>query len=500
MPELDPAFLTLPLSVLTDAALTRAMELGCDQADVRVERLLNSYRTFHDVNLESSTDNETLGICVRVVHSGVWGFAAGIELTPNAAADLVDRAVATAKVSRPLTPDTVVLSPEPTYPDATWVSSYEVNPFDVEESEKQGRILDLCDRLLSAPGVNHTSAVLWSVQENKYFANLTGTRTTQQRVRLQPQITAVSVGDFGFATMRTLAPPVGRGWEYLTGTGYDFDAEIARLPEHLAEHVAAPSVEPGRYDLVIDPSNLFLTIHESIGHATELDRALGYESAYAGTSFATFDQLGTLHYGSPVMNVSGDRVVDHGLSTIGYDDEGVAAQQFDIVRRGTLVGYQLNRQMAAANGLGRSNGCAFADSPGSIPMQRMPNVSLQPDPAGPSTEELISAVDRGIYIVGDKSWSIDMQRYNFQFTGQRFFRIENGKLAGQVKDVAYQATTTDFWRSLEAVGNPSTYVLGGAFNCGKGQPGQVAPVSHGSPAALFRGVSVLNTQAEGSHS
>jgi len=500
VPELDPAFLTLPLSVLTDAALTRAMELGCDQADVRVERLLNSYRTFHDVNLESSTDNETLGICVRVVHSGVWGFAAGIELTPNAAADLVDRAVATAKVSRPLTPDTVVLSPEPTYPDATWVSSYEVNPFDVEESEKQGRILDLCDRLLSAPGVNHTSAVLWSVQENKYFANLTGTRTTQQRVRLQPQITAVSVGDFGFATMRTLAPPVGRGWEYLTGTGYDFDAEIARLPEHLAEHVAAPSVEPGRYDLVIDPSNLFLTIHESIGHATELDRALGYESAYAGTSFATFDQLGTLHYGSPVMNVTGDRVVDHGLSTIGYDDEGVAAQQFDIVRRGTLVGYQLNRQMAAAKGLGRSNGCAFADSPGSIPMQRMPNVSLQPDPAGPSTEELISAVDRGIYIVGDKSWSIDMQRYNFQFTGQRFFRIENGKLAGQVKDVAYQATTTDFWRSLEAVGNPSTYVLGGAFNCGKGQPGQVAPVSHGSPAALFRGVSVLNTQAEGSHS
>jgi TldD protein len=500
VPELDPAFLTLPLSVLTDAALTRAMELGCDQADVRVERLLNSYRTFHDVNLESSTDNETLGICVRVVHSGVWGFAAGIELTPNAAAELVDRAVATAKVSRPLTPDTVVLSPEPTYPDATWVSSYEVNPFDVEESEKQGRILDLCDRLLSAPGVNHTSAVLWSVQENKYFANLTGTRTTQQRVRLQPQITAVSVGDFGFATMRTLAPPVGRGWEYLTGTGYDFDAEIARLPEHLAEHVAAPSVEPGRYDLVIDPSNLFLTIHESIGHATELDRALGYESAYAGTSFATFDQLGTLHYGSPVMNVTGDRVVDHGLSTIGYDDEGVAAQQFDIVRRGTLVGYQLNRQMAAANGLGRSNGCAFADSPGSIPMQRMPNVSLQPDPAGPSTEELISAVDRGIYIVGDKSWSIDMQRYNFQFTGQRFFRIENGKLAGQVKDVAYQATTTDFWRSLEAVGNPSTYVLGGAFNCGKGQPGQVAPVSHGSPAALFRGVSVLNTQAEGSHS
>ena len=155
------------------------------------------------------------------------------------------------------------------------------------------------------------------------------------------------------------------------------------MPELLAEQVAAPSVEAGHYDLVIHPSNLFLTIHESIGHATELDRALGYEAAYAGTSFATFDQLGTLHYGSPVMNVTGDRVVDHGLATIGYDDEGVGQQQFDLIRDGTLVGYQLNRQMAAEKDLGRSNGCAYADSPGHIPMQRMPNVSLQPAPDGP---------------------------------------------------------------------------------------------------------------------
>jgi TldD protein len=190
-------------------------------------------------------------------------------------------------------------------------------------------------------------------------------------------------------------------------------------------------------------------------------------------------------------------LVDHGLATVGYDDEGVVGQEFEIITGGTLVGYQLNRQMAAEKELGRSNGCAYADSPGHIPMQRMPNVSLQPDPEGPSTEELISGVDRGIYIVGDKSWSIDMQRYNFQFTGQRFFRIEKGRLAGQVKDVAYQATTTDFWRSMAAVGGPETYLLSGAFNCGKGQPGQIAPVSHGSPSALFRGVNVLNTLAEG---
>jgi TldD protein len=197
------------------------------------------------------------------------------------------------------------------------------------------------------------------------------------------------------------------------------------------------------------------------------------------------------------MHVTGDRVVEHGLSSIGYDDEGVAAQSFDLIRDGTLVGYQLNREMAAAQGLGRSNGCSFADSAGHIPMQRMPNVSLQPEVGGPSTEDLVSRVESGLYVVGDKSWSIDMQRYNFQFTGQRFYRIEHGRLAGQVRDVAYQATTTDFWRSMEAVGNEDTYVLGGAFNCGKGQPGQVAPVSHGCPSALFRGVNVLNTSSEG---
>jgi TldD protein len=264
--------------------------------------------------------------------------------------------------------------------------------------------------------------------------------------------------------------------------------------------VAAPSVEAGRYDLVVDPTNLWLTIHESIGHATELDRALGYEAAYAGTSFATVDQLGTLQYGNPVMNVTGDRVVEHGLASVGYDDEGVAAQRFDIIRDGVLVGYQLDRQMAALRGLQRSNGCAYADSAGHIPMQRMPNVSLQPHPDGPSTADLIGGVERGIYVVGDKSWSIDMQRYNFQFTGQRFFRIENGKLAGQLKDVAYQATTTDFWGSMEAVGGPQTYHLGGALNCGKGQPGQVAPVSHGCPSALFRGVNILNTKIEGGQS
>jgi TldD protein len=436
---------------------------------------------------------------VRVVHDGAWGFASGIERTPEAAARLAEQAVATAKVSRVLSRNPVELADEPVHAAASWVSSYEINPFDVSEADRTALLVDYSERLLSADGVDHTDASLTQVLENKYYADLSGTSTTQQRVRLAPTFTAVHVdpGAGGFSSMRSIAPPVGRGWEYLLGTGWDFATELAELPGLLAEHAKAPSVTAGTYDLVIDPSNLWLTIHESIGHATELDRALGYEAAYAGTSFATIDQLGTLKYGSDIMNVTGDRTVEHGLATIGYDDEGVATSQFDIISGGTLVGYQLNRQMASDNGFGRSNGCALADSPGHIPLQRMANVSLQPSPDGGSTAELIAAVERGIYVVGDKSWSIDMQRYNFQFTGQRFFTIENGQLTGQVRDVAYQATTTDFWGSMEATGGPETYVLGGAFNCGKGQPGQVAAVSHGCPSALFRGVNVLNTVAEG---
>jgi TldD protein len=393
------------------------------------------------------------------------------------------------------------LAPEPVYADASWVGEYDVNPFEVAESDRLGRLTELSERLLASDGVDHVEASVSWVQENKFYADSAGSSITQERMRIEPefQLTNVDRARGGFETMRSLVPPTARGWEYLTGTGWDFDAELAELPELLSERAKAPSVTAGQFDLVIHPSNLWLTIHESIGHATELDRALGYEAAYAGTSFATVDRLNSLRYGSELMNVRGDRTTPHGVSTIGYDDEGVAAQTFDIVRDGVLVGYQTNREMAGVvplNG-GRSNGCGFADSAGHIPMQRMPNVSLQPVVGGPSIDGLIGQVEKGYYIVGDKSWSIDMQRYNFQFTGQRWYWIENGQLAGQVRDAAYQATTTDFWGAMSAVGGEDTYWLMGAFNCGKGQPGQVAPAGHGTPAALFRGINVLNTNSEG---
>ncbi|MFI5734612.1 TldD/PmbA family protein [Kribbella sp. NPDC051587] len=502
MPDIDESFLALPRQELAEAALQRARDLGATFAEFRLERIRSESISLRDSVLESASDGEDLGLAVRVVHDGTWGFAAGVALTTDAAVQVAEQAVNMALVSRPINAEPIELADEPVYDDVTWVSAYEIDPFSVPRSEKVALLTDYSDRLLKADGVAHTSVHVATVHECKFYANTEGTSYTQQRVRIGPEITAFAIdAETGrFDSMTTLAPPAGRGWEYMTGTGWDWDDELAQVPGWLAEKMAAPSVEAGVYDLVIDPSNLWLTIHESIGHATELDRALGYEANYAGTSFATTDKLGNLKYGSPVMHVTGDRTAEHGLSTVGYDDEGVAGQQWDLVKDGVLVGYQVDRRMAKVNeellGTGRSNGCAYADSSGHIPIQRMANVSLQPAEGGPSTEELISRVENGIYIVGDKSWSIDMQRYNFQFTGQRFYKITNGKLDGQLRDIAYQATTTDFWGSMEAVGGPETYVLHGALNCGKAQPAQSGAVSHGCPSALFRGVRILNTTQE----
>jgi TldD protein len=494
--RIDPEFAALPLRELAAAALQRAAGLGAQHADFRAELLRGQRIRLSDGQLETLLDTDTLGLAVRVVVDGTWGFAAAVDLTPEAAARAAEQAVDVARVAAPITAERIELADEPGHGEVTWVSSYLTDPFDVSVSDKIALLGQWSRDLLGHDGIDHVDAGLHAVKECKFYCDGV-TTAVQQRVRVNPGLTAVAVSPDGrFETMRTLAPPAGRGYEYLTGTGWDFDAELARLPGLLAEKVAAPSVQAGRYDLVIEPSNLWLVIHESIGHATELDRALGYEAAYAGTSFATPDKLGSLQYGSPIMHVTGDRTAEHGLATVGYDDEGVAAQSWDLIAGGVLTGYQLDRRIARRTGFGRSNGCAFADSPGHMPLQRMANVSLAPAEGGPSVDELIAGVDHGIYIAGDKSWSIDMQRYNFQFTGQRFYKIESGRLAGQLRDVAYQAVTTDFWNSMEAVGGPQTYVLGGAMNCGKGQPSQVAPVSHGCPAVLLRGIRIPNTAEE----
>jgi TldD protein len=496
---IDDDFLALPLRTLADAALSAAARAGASFADFRFERLMTGELRLRDAAVESAADSVSTGFAVRVVVDGVWGFAASVVPTPDVAARTAEQAVAVARALAGVVAERVERADEAIYRDVSWVSQYDVDPFAVPTADKVALLLDRSERLLAADGVAHSSAGLLSVKENKFYADSAGTTTTQQRVRIEPTLAAVAVDtdSGGFESMSSLTPPVGRGLEYLTDGTWDFDGEIATIPEHLAEKMKAPSITAGSYDLVVETTNLWLTIHESIGHATEYDRAIGYEAAYAGTSFATPDQLGTLVYGSPVMNVTADRTTPHGLATIGFDDDGVAGQSWSLVDGGILTGYQLDRVFAHRLGLDRSNGCAHADSPLHQPLQRMANVSLQAAPGGGSTQDLISGIDDGIYVVGDKSWSIDMQRYNFQFTGQRFYRITSGEITGQVRDVAYQATTTDFWGAMDAVGGPQTYLLGGAFNCGKGQPGQVAAVSHGTPSARFRGISILNTIEEG---
>ena len=495
--RIEAEFRDLPLAALADAVLSSAARGGATHAECRVEQVRDASLRIRDHLVEGGSDVTSRGLGVRVLVDGTWGFASTTSTDIDAARAATLNALAMARASRWGAHERVDLAPEPVHVGA-WTSHYDVNPFDVPVAAKVALLTGWTERLLASPGIDHADAAAAWVLENKFYADLSGTTTLQQRVRVHPHVTATSIDatSGAFETMRTLAPPVGHGWEYLEGVSWDWDGEIARLPGLLAEKLRAPSVIAGPTDLIIDPSNLWLTIHESIGHATELDRVLGYESAFAGTSFAKFPLLGRLQYGSTCMNVTGDRVTDHGLATIGYDDEGVEAQSWDLIKDGVLVGYQLNRDMAKRQGFGRSNGCAFADSASHVPLQRMANVSLQPAMGGPSTAELIARVEDGLYVLGDKSWSIDMQRYNFQFTGQRFYRIRHGELAGQVKDVIYQGMTTEFWGAMEAVGGPDTYVLGGAMNCGKGQPGQVGAVSHGCPSALFRAVRVLNATQE----
>ncbi|KUI34534.1 peptidase C69 [Mycobacterium sp. IS-1590] len=501
--RVDADFLDLPRTQLADAATSAALAAGASYADLRIHAVTSEVVQLRDGELQTAVVDREIGLAVRVIVDGTWGFASHAELSTDVAAQTARRAVGVARALAALNAERIELAHEPVYSDATWVSDYVIDPFTVAMPDKLAVLGEYSGRLSAADGVDHVSAGLHTAKEQTFYADTFGSAITQQRVRVQPSLEAVAVDAAAgtFETMRTLAPPTARGWEYVADDDvWNWTEELAMLPTWLAEKVKAPSVTSGPTDLVIDPSNLWLTIHESVGHATEYDRAIGYEAAYAGTSFATPDKLGTMRYGSPAMNVTADRTVEYGLATVGFDDEGVQAQKWDLVRDGVFVGYQLDRVFAPRLGVKRSNGCAYADSPHHVPIQRMANVSLEPSSDDVSTDDLIARVDDGIYIVGDKSWSIDMQRYNFQFTGQRFFRIRDGRLDGQVRDVAYQATTTDFWGSLEAVGGPSTWRLGGAFNCGKAQPGQVAAVSHGCPSALFRGVNVLNTRDEAGRS
>ena len=485
----------MALEALADAALDRARRLGARTASLHVVRTRTGRLRLRDGCVEGSSDDTDTALGVRLLLDGAWGYAATDDVTPDAAAGTADAAGAVAAAcGDDRSPEP---ADEPVHRDREWTSSYEVDPFDVPEAERAALLAAWSRRLLAAPEVRHVLALLTAVRENRFYADAAGTRATQQRVRVHPMVFIFGAGADGLvASIRTSGPPVGRGWEYLWGRGWDWEAELAELPEHLAGKLRARPVEPGRYDLVIDPSNLWLTLHETVGHATELDRALGHELSYAGGTFAAPDGVGTLRVGSGALNVMADRTTEHGLATVGIDDEGVAAQSWPLVRDGVLAGFQTDRRTAAMIGERRSTGCAFAESALYPPLTRMPNVSLRPATGGPDLPGLIAGVEDGIYLAGADSWSIDTRRDRFQFTAQRCHRIRSGRLDGQLSGVAYQGRTTEFWVALDALGGRPTYHLYGADLCGKGQPPQASAMSHGCPAAVFHGVRVVRAGPE----
>jgi len=480
---------------LADAAMATARKLGASYADVRINRYRNETIATREQQVQRVSRSQSLGFGVRVLLKGTWGFAASSILTPEEVRRVAELAADIARANYAYQRTPVQLAPVSKIV-AKWKSAFSADPFNVPLDGKIQFLLNLNETAMKPKGVSFVDSSLDFMNEDKFFVSSEGSRIEQYIIRSSPEfaVTVVSKEAGGFQTRRSLASPKSMGFEYLDS--YPWLREAEQAGEEAAQKLSARTVEPGKYDLVLHPSHLWLTIHESVGHSTELDRALGWEADYAGTSFLTPDKAGKLQFGSRLINFVADRTQPAGLATVGYDDDGVPGQSWHLVRDGVFVDWQTTRDLAPLIGRKSSYGCSYADSWRSVPFARMPNVSLQPSRENVSQDDLIAGVDKGILIYGDGSYSIDQQRYNFQFGGQTFWEIRNGKIVGILRDVAYQARTTDFWGACDGLGGPATYWLGGALADGKGEPTQLNAVSHGCPVARFRQINVLNTASE----
>jgi TldD protein len=497
--------------VLADVALNTAKSKGASYADIRIGRYLNQFVITRENKVLNVANTESFGVGIRVIVNGCWGFAAGNVVTKEGVAKTAERAVAVAKANAKVGGAPVQLAPQKGYGEVSWKTPIEKNAFEVPIKDKVDLLLN-ANSVAMQGGANFVNSNLFMVNEQKYFASTDGSYIDQDVHRIYPafNVTRIDSSQGSFETRRSLSSPVGMGYEYLTPldsekvTGittrykhrYDMLEDIKAASQQAGEKIKAKSVDPGKYDMVLDPSHLWLTIHESVGHPTELDRVLGYEANFAGTSFLTLDKWksGNFNFGSKQVNIVADKTQVGSLGAVGYDDEGVKSKKWDLIKDGILVNYQAIRDQAYIIGLKESQGCCYAQSWQDVQFQRMPNVSLQPGKTPLSVDNMIKNVEKGIYIIGDGSFSIDQQRYNFQFGGQLFYEIKDGKIAGMLNDVAYQANTREFWNSCAQVCDERDYRLGGAFNDGKGQPSQSSAVSHGSSTALFKGVNVINTK------
>ncbi len=496
---------------LADTALQAATDTGASYADARMGRYLRQFVITREDKVQNVVNTESTGIGIRVIADGAWGFAATNDLSVEGIADAARQATAIAQANAKTQTAPVQLAKAPSLGEVAWKTPIRKNSMEVPVKEKADLLLGVNADAMEA-GADFVNSMLFLVNEQKYFASTDGSYVDQDvhRIWAPMTVTAIDKASGKFRTRDGLSAPMGMGFEYLDGAtagrvalpngvvaygqSYDMREDAIAAAKQAREKLKAPSVEPGKYDLVLDPSHTWLTIHESIGHPTELDRVLGYEANFAGTSFVSLDKVrDRFQYGSELVNVFADKTQPGSLGAVGYDDEGIETKRWDLIRDGKLVNLQGIRDQLHLLGEDASQGCCYADSWSSVQFQRMPNVSLAPGKDPLSVADMIKDVEKGIYIIGDGSFSIDQQRYNAQFGGQLFYEIENGEITGMVEDVAYQIQTPEFWNSCVAVCDDSDYRLGGSFFDGKGQPSQSSAVSHGSSTARFDGVNVINT-------
>jgi TldD protein len=509
---LDPLMDSTQKKTLADVGLNIARSLGATYADVRIGRYLNQFVITREKKVQNIINTESFGVGIRVIANGTWGFGASNQVTPEGIRKATEQAVAIAKANSKFQKEPVRLAPTPAYGEVAWKTPIRKNGFEVSIKDKVDLLLNANAKAMEK-GANFVNSIMFLVNEQKYFASTDGSYIDQDVHRTWPNfsVTMIDRQSGQFKNRTAFSAPVGMGYEYLDGKAedkiqgpggiilynksYDIVEDATMAVDQAKQMIAAKSVEPGKYDLVLEPSHLWLTIHESVGHPTELDRVLGYEANYAGTSFLTMDKWKSkdFKFGSKIVNLVADKTQVGSLGAVGYDDEGVKCKQWDLIKDGTLVNYQAIRDQVGMLGQKESHGCCYSQSWEDVQFQRMPNVSLQAGKEQLTPDQLISNVDKGIYIVKDGSFSIDQQRYNFQFGGILFFEIRNGKIAGMLKDVAYQANTQEFWNSCSQICDQRDYRLNGAFNDGKGQPSQSNAVSHGSATARFNGVNVINT-------
>ncbi|HXV58832.1 MAG TPA: TldD/PmbA family protein [Gaiellaceae bacterium] len=473
---------------LAEHAIDVAVGAGAGYADARVVRRRSQHVATKNGEVDSLSDGETEGIGVRVLVEGAWGFACDPGLTPTGAREAALRAVAFARASSARARRRVRLAP--VGPAAgTYAPPFERDPVEVPLEEK----IALCLRAeegLRRPEVKITEATVRALREERVFRSTDGADLRQELVECGGGIDALAVSDEGRVQNRSYPSAHGgssaqAGWEYVEGLG--LDREAPRVGEEAAALLVADACPAAVTTVVVDAEQMVLQVHESVGHPTELDRVYGTEAAYAGTSFLEPEDLGSLRYGSDLMNITADPTTPLGLGTFGWDDEGAPARRQPVVERGVLTGFLASRETSAL--IGRELGGSMrADGWSRMPLVRMSNLHLEPGEG--TLDDLLADVDEGIYLCTNKSWSIDDKRLNFQFGTEIAWEIKGGKLGRMLRDPTYTGVTPEFWGSLDAVGGAEEWRLFGLTNCGKGQPGQHAHVSHGAPPARFRNVQV----------